>query len=96
MSQLYDGNQPTLGNGGYVWESYKSAGAKVTNKPIVGYAFSALDGWLWAVGSAGHTGVVIAVFDDGWIILCANFNEINQLWEMAVTFGKATNRQEQR
>lgn len=65
MSQLYDGNQPTLGNGGYVWESYKSAGAKVTNKPIVGYAFSALDGWLWAVGSAGHTGVIIAVFDDG-------------------------------
>lgn len=73
MSQLYDGKQPTLGNGGYVWESYKAQGAKVTNKPIVGYAFSALDGWLWAVGSAGHTGVVIAVFDDG-SFLCANFN----------------------
>ncbi|MGN4055387.1 phage tail tip lysozyme [Enterococcus faecium] len=73
MSQLYDGNQPTTGNGGYVWESYKSAGAKITNKPIVGYGFSASDGWLWAVGDAGHTGVVIAVFEDG-SFLCANFN----------------------
>ncbi|HBD2375280.1 TPA: amidase, partial [Enterococcus faecium] len=35
--------------------------------------FSASDGWLWAVGDAGHTGVVIAVFEDG-SFLCANFN----------------------
>lgn len=73
MSQLYDGSQPTMGNGGFVWESYKAQGAKITNKPTVGYGFSASDGWLWAVGSAGHTGVVIAVFDDG-SFLCANFN----------------------
>lgn len=73
MSQLYDGQQPTMGHGGFVWQSYEAAGAKVTDKPTVGYGFSASDGYLWAVGEYGHTGVVVGVFDDG-SFLTANFN----------------------
>ena len=73
MSQLYDGTQPTMGDGGVVYKSYEAAGAKVTDKPTVGYGFSASDGYLWAVGGYGHTGVVVGVFDDG-SFLCANFN----------------------
>lgn len=78
MSFLYDGKQPTIGNGGEVWKSYKDAGAKITKNPTVGYGFSASGGYLGAVsggeyGDAGHTGVVLAVFDDG-SFLAANFN----------------------
>ncbi|WP_248000432.1 phage tail tip lysozyme [Lactiplantibacillus plantarum] len=65
MTQLWSGTQPTLGNGGDVWNSYKSGGAKITDKPTVGYGMSATDGHLWASGAAGHTGVVVAVFSDG-------------------------------
>lgn len=73
MSKLYEGTQPTMGNGGFVWESYKNAGATITDKPTTGYGFSALDGYAGASGSAGHTGVVLGVFEDG-SFLTANFN----------------------
>lgn len=72
MMQLY-GKAETMGDGGYVWESYKKSGAEITGIPTVGYGFSALSGYAGASGSAGHTGIVVGVLDNGQYIT-ANFN----------------------
>lgn len=74
MNQLYDGNQPATGDGGFVWKSYEAQGADITNQPTVGYGFSALYPNAGASNSPyGHTGLVAGVLPDGsWIGL--NFN----------------------
>lgn len=74
MKQMYGGNQPTNGNGNVIYKAYKQQGAKVTNKPTVGYGFSANPPYAGAADSSvGHTGVVAGVMDDGqWIM--ANYN----------------------
>ena len=73
MAQLHGKKQPSQGNGNQVWQSYKKAGAKITNNPTVGYGFSADAPHAGATSSAGHTGVVVAVFGDG-SYLTENFN----------------------
>lgn len=65
IQQLWSGKAQTIGNGGDLWKTYQNAGAKVTTDPTLGYGMSANDGYAWAVGSAGHTGIVVAVFDEG-------------------------------
>lgn len=74
MNALWSGNQPTMGNGGDLHQSYKSAGAKTTSNPTVGYGFSSYPPYAGAGdSSSGHTGVVVGVLDDGkWIM--ANYN----------------------
>lgn len=74
MSAMWSGKQPTSGNGGDLHKSYKSAGAKVTSNPTVGYGFSSSPPYAGAGdGSLGHTGVVAGVLPDGkWIL--ANYN----------------------
>lgn len=65
MSQLWSGQAQTMGNGGDVWKSYERMGAKITDNPTLGYGMSASEGYAWASGAAGHTGVVVAVFESG-------------------------------
>ena len=74
MSAMWSGKQPTSGNGGDLHKSYKSAGAKVTSNPTVGYGFSSFPPYAGAGDdSVGHTGVVAGVLPDGkWIL--ANYN----------------------
>lgn len=71
MCQLWGAGQPTMGDGGNVYQSYEAAGAKITTEPTVGYGFSIPGDSSY--GGYGHTGVVVGVLDDGsWI--SANFN----------------------
>ena len=78
MSQLYGQSQPTMGNGVDVYQSYQAGGATITDKPTVGYGFSATNGYAGALTGYGHTGVCVAVYEDGsW--LAANFNGPNEL-----------------
>lgn len=74
MSELWKGKQPTNGNGNVIYKAYKAEGAKITNKPTVGYGFSSDPPYAGAADSSvGHTGVVAGVMDDGkWIM--ANYN----------------------
>lgn len=74
MKAMYKGEPPTNGNGGDLYNSYKSKGAKVTSNPTVGYGFSAYPPYAGAGDSAvGHTGVVAGVLPNGqWIM--ANYN----------------------
>lgn len=74
MSAMWKGEQPTNGNGGDLYNSYKSKGAKVTSNPTVGYGFSSFPPYAGAGDDAvGHTGVVAGVLPDGkWIM--ANYN----------------------
>lgn len=73
MDKFWGGGIANAGNGGYVSGAYKDRGATVTDLPTTGYGFSATDGYAWAVGAEGHTGIVIGVLPDGsWI--GANFN----------------------
>lgn len=73
MHEMWQNTSVTAGNGGVVYQSYKSGGAKITDKPTVGYGFSASQPYAGAGGSAGHTGVVAGVMPDGkWIL--ANYN----------------------
>lgn len=74
MSELWKGKQPTNGNGNVIYKAYKSQGAKTTANPTVGYGFSSDPPYAGAATSdVGHTGVVVAVLDDGkWIM--ANYN----------------------
>jgi surface antigen len=74
MTQMWTGEQPSNGNGHDLARSYKARGAKVTNKPTVGYGFSS-DPPYAGSGDAGtgHTGVVVGVLPGGkWIL--ANYN----------------------
>lgn len=74
MTQLWTGKQATMGNGNAIYRDYKNHGAKVTNKPTVGYGFSA-DPPYGGTNDAvhGHTGVVIGVLPGGeWLM--ANYN----------------------
>ncbi len=78
MSQLHGKRQPTddgqITNGQRVWYVYKKLGAKTTHNPTVGYGFSSKPPYLQAsIYGIGHTGVVVAVFDDG-SFLVANYN----------------------
>lgn len=78
MAQIWGKRQPAwdnqVTNGQRVWEVYKSQGAKTTHRPTVGYAFSSKPPYIQAqLQGIGHTGVVVAVFDDG-SFLTANFN----------------------
>lgn len=89
MKQLYSGEPPTNGNGNAIYKAYKSAGAKVTNKPTVGYGFSANPPYAGAAdASVGHTGVVIGVMEDGkWIMANYNLNgEANGTQKRVETF----------
>lgn len=74
MNLLWEGVMPTNGNGGDIWSAYKSAGAKVTTSPTVGYGVSGHGHYAGSGGStSGHTAVVVGVLEDGkWI--SANFN----------------------
>lgn len=74
MSQLWQGEQPTNGNGNAIYKAYKAKGAKITDKPTVGYGFSSDPPYAQATDpSVGHTGVVVGVMDDGKFIM-ANYN----------------------
>lgn len=89
MKQLYSGDPPTNGNGNAIYKAYKSAGAKVTDKPTVGYGFSANPPYAGAADSSvGHTGVVIGVMEDGkWIMANYNLNgEANGTQKRVETF----------
>lgn len=62
------------GNGDVIWKSYKKHGAKITEKPTVGYGFSSSPPYANATASPpGHTGVVAGVMPDGKFII-AQFN----------------------
>lgn len=62
------------GNGDVIYKSYKTHGAKITDKPTVGYGFSAEAPAANAHSDPpGHTGVVVGVMPDGKYII-ANFN----------------------
>lgn len=76
LSQLYKGKQPTNGNGNVIYKAYEEKGAKVTEKPTVGYGFSSNPPYAGATeSSVGHTGVVIGVMDDGkWLMSNYNLN----------------------
>ena len=78
MTQLWGKVQPAddglRTNGQRVWVVYKNKGAKTTHNPTVGYGFSSKPPYLQAsLPGVGHTGVVVAVFDDG-SFLTANYN----------------------
>ena len=78
MHQIWGKTQPAwdnqVTNGQRVWEVYKAQGAKTTHNPTVGYAFSSKPPYIQAsIAGIGHTGVVVAVFDDG-SFLTANYN----------------------
>lgn len=78
MTQLWGKTQPAddgqVTNGQRVWFVYKNRGAKTTHNPTVGYGFSSKPNYLQAaLPGVGHTGVVVAVFDDG-SFLTANYN----------------------
>jgi len=74
MTQMWTGDQPDNGNGHDLARSYKAKGAKVTNKPTVGYGFSSDPPYAGSGdASTGHTGVVVGVLPGGkWIL--ANYN----------------------
>jgi len=79
MKQLWSGeaqvgNNEVDGNGNVIWKKYKSAGAKITKDPTVGYGFSSDPPLAGAADpTVGHTGIVVGVLDDGkW--LAANYN----------------------
>lgn len=74
MTQLWTGKQATMGNGNAIYQDYKRHGAKVTNKPTVGYGFSADPPYGGTNDPVhGHTGVVIGVLPGGeWLM--ANYN----------------------
>ncbi|RIN27708.1 phage tail tip lysozyme [Staphylococcus succinus] len=62
------------GNGDVIYKSYKKHGAKLTEKPTVGYGFSSNPPYAnAAVSPPGHTGVVVGVMPDGKFIT-ASFN----------------------
>lgn len=62
------------GNGDVIWKSYKNHGAKITDKPTVGYGFSSKPPYANASASPpGHTGVVAGVMPDGRFII-AQYN----------------------
>lgn len=62
------------GNGDVIYKSYKKHGAKLTDKPTVGYGFSSSPPYAnAAVSPPGHTGVVVGVMPDGKFIT-ASFN----------------------
>ncbi|WP_341775920.1 phage tail tip lysozyme [Staphylococcus hyicus] len=89
MSQLWNGTQPTNGNGNVIYRAYKQAGAKTTNDPTVGYGFSSNPPYAGAtMSSVGHTGVVVGVMEDGkWIMANYNLNgEGNAREERALTY----------
>lgn len=74
MYQLHGKKPPSDGNGNVIYKAYEREGAKMTDKPTVGYGFSSNPP---QAGSAdpktGHTGVVVGVMPDGkWIM--ANYN----------------------
>ncbi len=78
MHQIWGKPQPAwdnqVTNGQRVWVVYRDRGAKITHRPTVGYGFSSKPPYLQAsLPGVGHTGVVVAVFDDG-SFLTANFN----------------------
>lgn len=78
MWEIWGKQQPAwdtqITNGQRVWEVYKAKGAKLTHSPTVGYAFSSKPPYIQAsLPGIGHTGVVVAVFDDG-SFLTANYN----------------------
>ena len=78
MTQLWGKVQPAddgqITNGYRVWEVYKAKGAKTTHSPTVGYGFSSKPPYVQAfIPGIGHTGVVVAVYDDG-SFLVANYN----------------------
>lgn len=78
MHQIWKKTQPAwdnqVTNGQRVWEVYKAQGAKTTHSPTVGYGFSSKPPFIQAAQPGiGHTGVVVAVFDDG-SFLTANYN----------------------
>lgn len=78
MWQIWGKRQPAddgqITNGQRVWEVYKKQGAKTTHSPTVGYGFSSKPPYIQAsLPGVGHTGVVVAVFDDG-SFLTANYN----------------------
>ena len=78
MWELWGKEQPAwdnqITNGQRVWVVYKAQGAKTTHSPTVGYGFSSKPPYLQAsLYGVGHTGVVVAVYDDG-SFLVANYN----------------------
>lgn len=78
MTQLHGKVQPAddgqITNGQRVWVVYHNKGARITHRPTVGYGFSSKPPYLQAeLPGVGHTGVVVAVFDDG-SFLTANYN----------------------
>lgn len=78
MWELWGKEQPAwdnqITNGQRVWYVYKNLGAKTTHSPTVGYGFSSKPPYLQAsLYGVGHTGVVVAVYDDG-SFLVANYN----------------------
>lgn len=78
MHQIWGKTQPAwdnqVTNGQRVWQVYKAQGAKTTHNPTVGYGFSSKPPYIQAsIPGVGHTGVVVAVFDDG-SFLTANYN----------------------
>lgn len=62
------------GNGNMIYKAYEKEGAKVTDKPTVGYGFSSNPPQAGAGDpTTGHTGVVVGVMEDGkWLM--ANYN----------------------
>lgn len=78
MNQMHGKGQPSddgsVTNGNRVYEVYKKKGAKVTDKPTVGYGFSSDPPQAGAADpTVGHTGVVAGVMDDGkWIMASYN------------------------
>lgn len=74
MSQLHGSGQPVNGNGNMIYKAYEKEGAKVTDKPTVGYGFSSNPPQAGAGDpTTGHTGVVVGVMEDGkWLM--ANYN----------------------
>ena len=78
MWELWGKKQPAwdnqITNGYRVWQVYKAQGAKTTHSPTVGYGFSSHVPYVGAAyPPTGHTGVVVAVYDDG-SFLTANYN----------------------
>lgn len=68
MTQMYTGDQPTNGDGRVIYKAYKENGAKITDKPTVGYGWSSDGGYANGSPQFGHTGIVAAVYDDGkWL-----------------------------
>lgn len=78
MSQLWGKEQPQddgqITNGQRVWYVYQKLGAKTTHNATVGYGFSSKPPYInAAIQGIGHTGVVVAVFEDGSFLIC-NWN----------------------